>query len=263
MSNKSPSTEHTIKSFQLKKIMPGSILALIGKRGTGKSVAVKSLCYHFRHIPHFVVISKTEKDNAFFSDFIPESCIYHKWEQNLLAKIFQVQSNLIKKYGKSDARTHMVLIIDDYLCDKKIWKIPEVDELFMNGRHKNITFMFTMQYPMGISPGLRDNIDFSFVYKQNTDNLKKKIFENYVGIFDKLKEFKTVLDATTVQHTCLVANNSKENTEGTIESTIFRYKAPYNLPKFRSGSPMFWSKDPDYCDKKRVVKKDGLTIKFD
>lgn len=38
----------------------------------------------------------------------------------------------------------MVLILDDCLCETKIWKSKEIAELFFNGRHKNITLIFTM-----------------------------------------------------------------------------------------------------------------------
>lgn len=256
--NNSKDKEINIKLHKNKNIPKGAVITLIGPRGSGKSVAVKALCYHFKSIPLFIVVSKTEKNNNFFGPFIPKNCIYHQWNKNLLPNIFKTQDTLIEKYGKEDPRTHMVLILDDCLCDKKIWKQEEVIELLMNGRHKNITFIFTLQYPIGIIPDLRANIDFVFIYAQESISDKKKCFEHYCGSFDSFKEFKTIFDAITEEYYCMVVNRKQKT--NVIEKKIFRYIAPNNLPAFKAGSPIFWSEDP--VPEKKTIRNNGLTIKF-
>lgn len=250
--------ELKIKAHKHKNIPKGAVICLIGTRGSGKSVAVKSLCYHFKNIPRFVVVSKTERNNKFFSDFIPKKCIHYDWDATLIPKIFETQDVLIEKYGKEDIRTHVVLILDDCLCDKKIWKDPYIAELLMNGRHRNITFIFTLQYPIGITPELRGNIDFPFIYVQESPSDKKKIFEHYVGSFENFKQFQVVLDATTEDYHCMVVNRKKKTNK--IEQKIFRYKAPLNIPPFKAGSLIFW--DEENVVEKKVVKKGGMTIQF-
>ena len=38
--------------------------------------------------------------------------------------------------------------------------------LFMNGRHWKIMLIITMQYPLGIPPNLRTNIDYVFILRE-------------------------------------------------------------------------------------------------
>ena len=38
--------------------------------------------------------------------------------------------------------------------------------LFMNGRHWKIILIITMQYPLGIPPNLRTNIDYVFILRE-------------------------------------------------------------------------------------------------
>lgn len=256
MADKGGKTEFVIKKHEHKTIPKGSVCVLIGRRGSGKSVTVKSLCYHFRNVPHFIVLSKTERNNKFFGDFVPERCIVHEWDKNLLSRLFATQDNLIKKYGKDDPRTHVVLVIDDFLYDKKLWKQKEVMELMMNGRHRNITVIFTVQYAIGIGPEIRSQIDFAFIYAQETISEKKKVFEHFVCSFDRLSQFTAVLDAVTENFQCLVANRQQKSRN--IEQKIFRYKAPMNIPPFKVGDPIFWGADSSYDS--RVVKNNGLTI---
>lgn len=229
-----------IKLHKHKNIKKGSVICLIGSRGSGKSVTVKALCDHFKDIPRFDVVSKTERNNRFFSDFIPEDSIHFDYDMNLLPSIFKRQDYLIDKYGKDDPRTHIALVLDDCLCDKRIWKSPEIGELLMNGRHRNITFIFTLQYLIGISPELRSNIDFVFIYGQESNNEKKKIFDNYAGMFNNLNEFRKVFNDITEDYRCMVINRSIKTNE--IEKKIFWYKAPVNIKPFKAGHNMFWDK---------------------
>lgn len=250
--------EINIKKHDHKSIAKGSIIAMIGKRGSGKSEAMKSICYHFKDsIPRFVVVSKSEQNNNFFKQFIPKNFVYYKWDPMILKRIFTLQDNLIKKYGSKDPRTHLMLILDDCLCDKQLWKQPEILELFQNGRHKNITFMFSMQYSKGIAPELRGNVDYVFVYYHETVNEKKKIYEEWIGGFETYKQFVAVFDAVAENYQCLVRKN-KQTRE--ISEKIFRYKAPINLPPFRTGHKVFWSDDNM---PKKVVKKDNMIIRLD
>ena len=38
--------------------------------------------------------------------------------------------------------------------------------LFMNGRHWKVMLIITMQYPLGIPPNLRTNIDYVFILRE-------------------------------------------------------------------------------------------------
>ena len=45
--------------------------------------------------------------------------------------------------------------------------------LFMNGRHWKIMLVITMQYPLGVPPNLRTNIDYTFILREPYSNRKE------------------------------------------------------------------------------------------
>jgi hypothetical protein len=81
------------------------------------------------------------------------------------------------------------MILDDCLYDSSWTKDKYVRSIFMNGRHFKILFLITMQYPLGIPPNLRSNIDYVFILRDNTVGNRKRIYENYAGMFPNFDIF--------------------------------------------------------------------------
>ena len=98
--------------------------------------------------------------------------------------------------------------------------------LFMNGRHWKIMLVITMQYPLGVPPNLRTNIDYTFILREPYINNRKRIYENYAGMFSTFESFCQVMDQCTENYECLViSNNAKSNK---LEDQIFWYKLAHN-----------------------------------
>jgi len=117
----------------------------------------------------------------------------------------------------------------------------------MNGRHWKIMLVITMQYPLGVPPNLRTNIDYTFILREPYIANRKRIYENYAGMFPTFESFCQVMDQCTENYECLVvANNAKSNK---LEDQIFWYKASGHKD-FKLGSKEFWemSKDIDSDD---------------
>ena len=53
----------------------------------------------------------------------------------------------------------------------------------MNGRHYFAMFIITMQYALGIPPVLRTNIDYVFILRENIFMNRKKLYDQYAGMF--------------------------------------------------------------------------------
>ena len=109
----------------------------------------------------------------------------------------------------------------------------------MNGRHFKIFFIITMQFPLGVPPNLRTNIDYVFILRENTINNRKRIFDNYAGIFPNFDIFNQVMDQCTQNYECLVIDNTSKSNE--INDVIYWYKAAPH-PDFKIGAPIFWQK---------------------
>ena len=81
-----------IKKFDIKSIPDYVTIAMIAKRASGKSYLTREILFHMRDIPNAVAISKTEKLNRFYTDFIPELYIYDEYNNNILNRIYKRQS---------------------------------------------------------------------------------------------------------------------------------------------------------------------------
>jgi len=94
-----------------------------------------------------------------------------------------------------------------------------------------------MQYPLGIPPNLRTNIDYVFLLREPYMTNRKRIWENYASMFPTLESFSAVMDQTTENYECLVINNNSKSNK--LNDQIFWYKAE-GRPDFRLGSKEFW-----------------------
>ncbi|KAG1657904.1 hypothetical protein FOA52_005805 [Chlamydomonas sp. UWO 241] len=213
---------------------------MIGKRDTGKSVLVKDLLYHQRDLPIGTVISPTEQANSFFGSIVPPLFIHNEYTPEVIGNVVKRQKqmlNAIKNKGQTNLDPRAFLVLDDCLYDESWTKDKNIRLLFMNGRHYNIMFVITMQYPLGIKPNLRTQIDYVFILRENLINNRKRIWENYAGMFPTFDCFCQVLDQCTENYECLVIhNNAKSNR---LEDQVFWYKADTH-PPFQIGDRQFW-----------------------
>ena len=134
-----------------------------------------------------------------------------------------------------DARAFCLL--DDCLYDNCWTKDINIKAFFMNGRHKDLLFIITMQYVLGIPPLLRTNIDYVFILREPYVQNRRKIFENFAGVFGNFDIFCQVMDQCTENFECLVINtNSKSNK---LEDQVFYYKAEAH-DDFKIGAEEYW-----------------------
>lgn len=238
-----------LKRFNPDAIAENSILYMQGKRNTGKSFLLKDLLYHKQDLPVGMVISKTEASNRFYGDFVPELFIHDEFHDNIVQEfvdrqryVSQKRRRELTKNGVSKIDARGFLIFDDCIFDKSWTKSKDVRHIFMNGRHDNITFLMTSQYPLGIPPDLRNQIDYVFLLRDTITRNRKITYENFAGMFPTFEIFSTVLDQVTDDYGCLVIYNGSHSNR--LEDQVFWYKAePHD--SFRLGSSIYW----DYCEK--------------
>jgi hypothetical protein len=245
-----------IRKFDISTMAFDSTICCVGKRRTGKSMLVRDIMYHFRHIPKGCVFSGTEHCSPFFRNFVPDMYISKEYDSDALEKIFEKQDAIINRDGGKTERNNIFLVMDDMLADSANWKKDrQIRELLMNGRHRNIFFILTMQYPLGIPPDLRTNLDYVFIFRENILANRKRIWENFAGIIPKFSIFVSILEQCTEDYTCLVINNNSQSNK--LEDIVFWYKAEPDLPKFRCGSKSFWRlHDQYYKDEKDEAEQD-------
>jgi len=233
-----------LKKFDITKIQDDKVIVMIGKRGTGKSFLIRDLLYHHQDIPVGTVISPTELANKYFSNFVPNVFIHEEYRANIVENFVKRQKMAVDKvnqekalYGQCRLDPRGFLILDDCLYDNSWTKDVNIRFIFQNGRHVKCMFIFSMQYPLGVPPNLRTNIDYVFILRENIVQNRKRIYDCYAGMFPSYDCFSQCLDQTTENFECMVIDNTAKSNR--LEDTVFWYKAE-NRPAFRLGAPQFW-----------------------
>lgn len=234
-------TSHlAIKRFEIKDMCEHATIAMIAKRASGKSYLTREIMYHKRSIPAAIAISRTEKLNKFYSDFIPDSYIYSEYDSEILSKVYERQSIMNeenkrrKENGKDEKDDRIMIIMDDCMSSKGTWlKDPNILELFFNGRHHHLSFILTMQFSLGIPPELRSNFDYIFLLAEDITSNRKRLYDHYAGMFPTFDIFQQVFSEITSDYGCMVINNRIHSTN--ITDKVFWYKAKY-VPTFNIGS---------------------------
>ena len=268
-----------LKKFDMKKIVfdpkenKGPVIVMIGRRDTGKSMLVRDLLYFHQDIPVGAVMSGTEAGNGFYAELVPKLFIHHEYNSVIVENILRRQQVVLKQmkkevtnYNKTTIDPRTFVILDDCLYDDKWTRDKLMRILFMNGRHWKIMLIITMQYPLGIPPNLRTNVDYVFILRENVGSNRKRIFDNYASMFPTFEAFCSVLDSCTENYECLViVNNSQSNI---LKDQIFWYKAE-KRGAFKLGAKQFWdlSKDLDsdeeeeFDPSKLKKKRAQITVK--
>jgi len=234
------------------------VLLFIGKRNTGKSVLVLDYLYYNQDMPFCTCISPTDDFNLTFRPHVPSRFIFDTYTPETIKNFLTRQKVYSKKKkmaesGHGDPRMKNidprgVLIMDDCLADSKEWvKDSSIRWIFMNGRHANITLILTMQYQVGIPPGLRVNIDYCFICKETKRTEKEKLWKYYAGMFPTLDMFVQILDQATANYGCLVIDNTSQSDK--LIDQVFHYRAKLREPgSFRICYDDFWVNNEDYIN---------------
>ena len=244
-----------LKKFDMKKIVfdpntaSGPVIVLIGRRDTGKSYLVRDLLFYHQDIPIGTVISGTEAGNGFYGGMVPKLFIHDEYNTAILENIMKRQKMVIKQikkekeaYGRTNIDSRAFVILDDCLYDNSWAREKLMRMMFMNGRHWKLMLVITMQYPLGVPPNLRTNIDFTFILREPYIANRKRIFENYAGMFPTFESFCQVMDQCTENYECLVVSNNVKSNK--LEDQIFWYKASSH-GSFKLGAKEFWDISKD------------------
>ena len=260
-----------LKKFDMKSISfkpnenKGPVVVLIGKRDTGKSFLVRDLLWYQQEIPIGTVISGTEEGNGFYGKMVPKLFIHNEYNSAIIENILKRQRTVLKQvkkemdtYKRTTIDPRAFVILDDCLYDNTWSRDKLMRLLFMNGRHWKIMLVITMQYPLGIPPTLRTNIDYVFILRENYIANRKRIYENYAGMFPTFESFCQVMDQCTENYECLVINNNSKSNK--LHDQVFWYKAD-NHGDFRLGSKEFWELSKGMKDEDEEEQYDPNSVK--
>ena len=255
----------------MSQIPEDAVCIFIGRRRTGKSTLVRDVLFHHKNIPLGTVISGTEESNDFYKKMVPPLFIHGQYTpgivQNYVARQKLVMGKIMKEQqagGQSRIDPRSFLILDDCLYDDSWTRDLNIRYLFLNGRWVKVFFLITMQYPLGVPPVLRTNVDYVFILREPYLNNRKRIYENYGSAFPSFEFFCQVMDQCTTNYECLVVSNNTQSNK--IEDIIYWYKAEIH-GDFRIGLPEFWGhsaqhyRDSEEAEVNRYDPNAGVRLK--
>ena len=233
-----------LKTFDLSQVRRDSTVVFIGRRRSGKSFTLRELMYSVRDISSGLVISGSEHASPFFEDFIPSSFIYKDYDESILENLMKQLAKKKKRARKKkrEFKDTAFLVLDDMNYDKSWVKDKAVREIFMNGRHFNLMFIITLQYPLGIGPDLRGNIDYTFLYNTNIDADRDRIFTSFAGVLKTRQIFDQYMNALE-EFECLVIDNACRSSN--LSDCVYIYKGK-QTPSFKVGCKKYWQLHYEY-----------------
>ena len=258
-----PTVDLRLSKFNMALIPDDCVVLFIGRRGTGKSWLIKDLMWYKQKFPIGTVLSGTESANGFYSTIVPSLFIHEEFNSAIISNVLKRQDAITKQIrkekelrGGSTLDRRAFIVMDDCLYDNKWITDKYIRSLFMNGRHYGLLYILAIQYVMGIPPVLRGQVDYVFILRENQVSARKRIYEQFAGIFPTFEIFCQILDKCTEHYECLVIHNGSKTNR--LEDCVFWYKAAPH-PDFKIGSRDHWLKSAEYERMKELAEAAGET----
>lgn len=252
--------------FDLNNIPEGSIINVIGKRGSGKSVFIEDIMLTLKNMfPIVTVVSTTDQLNNTFGKHIPAMLIHDNYSSELLANIIERQKKIIaynKANPQKQVNPNILLILDDIQgTTKETRNDIMLDTIYTTGRHYHITLISAMQYVNGLTPTQRTNTDLICLSRDNNRENQKKLFQAFAGVFSNFNDFQNAFLQLTENHGVMIINNREQSMD--IDKCVYWYRVDMNkegFGNFKMCDPEVWRKNEQLKQYKnlsdqKIVKK--------
>jgi hypothetical protein len=146
---------------QPKSIKPFAMI-IAASRNQGKSVLFKRLYEdHFRDKMDLVIVFSSTLGNGFYDDFIESKTKYTNYDEEVIYNLFNIQESVKKAKGYY---LNTLVIFDDIVGDQ-IKHSEAIQDLFVLGRHRNISIAFLTQSPVLCKTTWRQNCTHLFLLR--------------------------------------------------------------------------------------------------
>jgi hypothetical protein len=209
------------KEFDIKTMHDSPNVLVIGKRSTGKTTLLKHIKDKLSLNNGLIFSGTAEAEYQCYNN--DNGMRLHKeFDSEILGNYL----NTVRKCASTCRKNELdmlstVIILDD--CINGEWaKDKNLHWIAMNGRHVKTALLSSCQYAFSMSPVLRTNLDYIFIFRENNEKARRKLYDQYCGMFPNFDLFTEVLNDCTKDHECLVIDNSSQSEH--LEDQVFRYR---------------------------------------
>jgi hypothetical protein len=241
---------------------PSAIVALVGKRNSGKSIGTRHILYEWQHAFGALQIhSGSEGSNDFYKKFAPDLFIFDGMDfEGLLAfyrKQQELKNNAPIVQGKSTYRPGLVVLDDVFATSADdIKKNETMSEIIFNGRHCECGLLICLQEIKQLPPKFRSQIDLLVMFADETQRGRKDLYGT-VGGTKTQRGFDALMDKYTDGFSTLVCNKLVRSNN--LEDRFFFWTATKDL-----GDWKFGGEDHDLwkCHRKYYKQKQKQTVEW-
>lgn len=122
----------------------------------------------------------------------------------------------------SNTNPAILLVFDDFASVQGLRYMELFNELSMNGRHYQITVIFTTQKLTSAATSIRANADKVFIFYNINRNTLDLLYKEYGGEFRSETDFRLLLARETGDNKCVVIDLKNVNDRGSKRFYSFK-----------------------------------------
>jgi hypothetical protein len=212
--------ELAIRRFDPKRIGPGRVHLIVGKRRTGKHTLLKDVISRMGHGWDCVAgMSAVPESRKAMEEIIPASCVYDGYDPDAIERVVKALHRLCheREWGRA------ALILDGCLFDSRMVKSMCMRDIHMNGRHLRLDVFIVCPRLPDLPKALRAFVDYVYAFREPKEEHRRGLYRNFFGVFETCQQFTAALDACTEGHGCMVLDNAVRSDR--VEDVVSWYRA--------------------------------------
>ena len=235
-------TEIVIPELDLSFIKPGSLIFILGRRGSGKSYLINTMVWQFKDYVDGMAFTGTSKPRYIngqaqewsWEHAFPDTFVYNSYHPELVEAFYEDKD---KQLMQGTVRPSLLIFDDMSYQRKKMKEDPTFDKIMRNARHRLITTIVVLHDACDLPSDARTQVDYLFCFKDSSWNNTERLYKNFFGVFNSPNLFRHVFNEITEGYTCMI--NFRGARKSSIEDSVFYYCAEAKAD-FTFGCMAFW-----------------------